>query len=87
MSRCAEPPRERLYRSQSRLISSVSIVSPDVNSSPYHIVAVADEDAGYSDGRASVRRQGTKLLIAALIMHLPIHRRIQVAIVTKPALI
>jgi hypothetical protein len=43
----------------------------------YHIVAIADEDAGYGDGRASVRRRGTKLLIAALIMHLPAHRPIK----------
>ena len=39
----------------------------------HHIVAIADEDAGYSDGGASVGRLGTKLLIAALIMHLPVH--------------
>ena len=43
----------------------------------YHIVAIADEDAGYSDGRASVRRRGAKLSIAALIMHLPVHRPTQ----------
>ena len=43
----------------------------------YHIVAIADENAGYGDGRASVCRRGTKLLIAALIMHLPAHRSIK----------
>ena len=43
----------------------------------YHIVAIADEDAGYGDGRASVCRRGTKLLVATLIMHLPVHRTIQ----------
>jgi hypothetical protein len=46
----------------------------------YHIVAIADEDAGYGDGRASVRRRGTKLLIAALIMHLPAHPAHSVAL-------
>jgi len=36
-------------------------------------VAIADEDAGYGDGRAAVCHRGKKLLIAALIMHLPAH--------------
>jgi hypothetical protein len=40
----------------------------------YYIMAIADEDAGYRDGRASVCHQGTKLLCAALIMHVPVHR-------------
>jgi len=73
MKRCVEPPTERRYRPHSRLISSVSIVSPDVDSSFYDIVAVTDQDARYSDSRAAVGGKGTKLLIAASIMHLPIH--------------
>jgi hypothetical protein len=68
------------------LISSVSIVSPDVDSSFYDIVAVTDQDARYGDSRASVGRRGTKLLIAAPIMHLPIHP-IKVSDLRRPAVI
>ena len=37
-------------------------------------MAITDEDASDGDGRASVDRRDPKLLIAALIMHLPAHR-------------
>lgn len=42
----------------------------------YDLVAIPHEDARYSDGGASVKCLGTKLSIAALVMHLP-HRATQ----------
>lgn len=87
MSRRAEPRREEA----SSVTEPFDFVGLDrfagCRFEPYHIVAVADQDAGYRDGRASVRRQGTKMLIAAPIMHLPIHRGLQAAIAAKLALI
>ena len=43
----------------------------------YHVMAITEKNAGDSNGSRSVGRGGTKLLFAALIMHLPVHRTIQ----------
>jgi hypothetical protein len=37
------------------------------------MVAIAEENAGYGDRSASVRRWSAKYSIAALVVHLPIH--------------
>lgn len=39
----------------------------------HHLVPITKEDASYSDGGRPVWRQGTKLLSAALVMHVPAH--------------
>jgi hypothetical protein len=43
----------------------------------HHIMPIAKKNAGYGDRCASVCRRSTKLLTAALIMHLPVHQAIQ----------
>jgi hypothetical protein len=77
MSRAAEPPTERRHRSQ----KTFDLVRLDRFACCRYelddIVAIADEDTGYRDGRAAVGRRGMKLLLAALIMHLPAHRLTQ----------
>lgn len=40
------------------------------------MMAIAEENAGYGDRSASVRRRSAKFSITALVMHLPIHLRI-----------
>jgi hypothetical protein len=39
----------------------------------YDMMAIAEENAGYGDRRAPVRRRSAKYSIAALVVHLPIH--------------
>jgi hypothetical protein len=40
------------------------------------MMAIAEENAGYGDRSASVRRRRAKFSITAMVMHLPIHLRI-----------
>lgn len=40
------------------------------------MMAIAEENAGYGDRSASVRRRSAEFSITALVMHLPIHLRI-----------
>jgi hypothetical protein len=40
------------------------------------MMAIAEENAGYGDRGAPVRRRSAEFSIAALVMHLPIHLRI-----------
>jgi hypothetical protein len=40
----------------------------------YDMMAIAEENAGYSDRSAPVRRRSAKFSITPLVMHLPVHR-------------
>jgi hypothetical protein len=42
----------------------------------YDMMAIAEENAGYGDRSAPVRRRSAKFSITGPIMHLPIHLRI-----------
>ena len=42
----------------------------------YDMMAIAEENAGYGDRSAPVRRRSVKFPITSLVMHPPIHRRI-----------
>jgi hypothetical protein len=42
----------------------------------YDMMAIAEENAGYGDRSAPVRRRSAKFSITALVMHPPIHRKI-----------
>jgi hypothetical protein len=42
----------------------------------YDMMAVTEENAGYGDRSAPVRRRSVKFPISALVMHPPIHQRI-----------
>ena len=73
-------PRIGLRRNPSRVAQLLKVIRLDRFACRglelYDMMAIAEENAGYGDRSAPVRRRSVKFPITSLVMHPPIHRRI-----------
>jgi hypothetical protein len=74
------PSAKPVSREASRVAQALKVIRLDpftcCGLELYDMMAIAEENAGYGDRGAPVRRRSAEFSITALVMHLPIHLRI-----------